>query len=81
METQRHELLLSRLPLGQIGVVAALLPDAKARARLLDLGIVNGTRICPLYQSPSGDPRAYLVRGAVIALRADTAEKICMALL
>jgi ferrous iron transport protein A len=29
-----------------------------------------------LYKSPSGNPVAYLIRGAVIALRSDVSEKI-----
>ena len=76
METQQSRVPLHMLPLGSVGHVAALLPDAQARRRLIDLGIVDGTEICPLYRSPSGNPKAYLVRGAVIALRTDTAEKI-----
>jgi ferrous iron transport protein A len=38
---------------------------------MLDLGIIDGTEIEPLYKSPSGNPIAYLIRGAVIALRSD----------
>lgn len=78
MATQQTGLPLNKLPLGKTGRVVSLLTDAQARRRLIDLGIVNGTQILPLYKSPSGNPRAYLVRGAVIALRADTAGKIMM---
>lgn len=78
MMQQRPELPLDKLPMGKTGIVAALLPEAAARRRLMDLGIVDGTEIRPLYKSASGDPAAYLIRGAVIALRADTAGKIRM---
>ncbi|MCL2096720.1 MAG: ferrous iron transport protein A [Oscillospiraceae bacterium] len=44
--------------------------------KLLNLGITVGTLIESLYKSPSGNPAAYLVRGAVFALRNETAEKI-----
>ena len=37
--------------------------------RLRDLGIVSGTPIKCLYKAPLGDPSAYSIRGAVIALR------------
>ncbi len=39
------------------------------RRRLLDLGVVPGTAITPELVSAAGDPVAYRVRGALIALR------------
>lgn len=39
------------------------------RRRLLDLGLVPGTRIVAEMPSPTGDPTAYRIRGALIALR------------
>ena len=39
------------------------------RRRLLDLGLVEHTDVECLGRSPGGDPAAYLIRGAVIALR------------
>jgi DtxR family transcriptional regulator, Mn-dependent transcriptional regulator len=44
------------------------------RRRLLDLGAVPGTVIVPELVSASGDPVAYRIRGAVIALRRHQAE-------
>ena len=46
------------------------------RRRLLDLGLLPGTLVAPKMASPSGDPVAYRVRGAVIALRRSQAEQI-----
>ena len=70
------ELPLNRLPIGRSARVTALRADGPARRRLLDLGIVEGTEIQPLFQSPSGNPVAYRIRGAVIALRADASSGI-----
>ena len=67
---------LHTLPIGQKARVAVLTSDAATRRRMLDLGIVNGTDIKPLFSSPAGDPIAYLIRGAVIALRKDAAKDI-----
>lgn len=39
------------------------------RRRLLDMGLVEGTRVECLGISPGGDPRAFLVRGAMLAIR------------
>jgi DtxR family Mn-dependent transcriptional regulator len=46
------------------------------RFRLLDLGVVPGTEITIALDNPLREPLAYLIRGAIIALRKDQAEKI-----
>lgn len=46
------------------------------RRRLMDLGIVPGTVIEAEMKSPSGDPTAYRIRGAIIALRKEQANQI-----
>jgi DtxR family Mn-dependent transcriptional regulator len=46
------------------------------RRRLLDLGILPGTAVEAEMTSPSGDPTAYRIRGAVIALRREQADHI-----
>jgi Fe2+ transport system protein FeoA len=43
---------------------------------MLDLGILPGTLIQAEMTSPSGDPTAYRVRGALIALRKEQARLI-----
>lgn len=75
------ELPLNRLPIGQSARVTALKAGGSVRRRLLDLGIVEGTFIRPLFQSPSGNPVAYRIRGAVIALRADASSGILVSTL
>jgi DtxR family Mn-dependent transcriptional regulator len=47
-----------------------------SRRRFLDLGLTPGTPIFPELLNFFGDPRAYRVRGTLIALRQDQAEKI-----
>lgn len=46
------------------------------RRRLLDLGVVPGTVITARLRSASGDPVGYEIRGALIALRREQAERI-----
>jgi DtxR family transcriptional regulator, Mn-dependent transcriptional regulator len=43
------------------------------RRRLLDLGFVPGSVVEARFASPAGDPTAYEVRGALVALRRDQA--------
>lgn len=72
----QNQITLDQLPVGSKANVTMLTSDGTTRRRMLDLGVVNGTEIEPLYKSPSGNPVAYLIRGAVIALRSDVSEKI-----
>lgn len=69
-------LTLNELPLGYKGKIQGLRSYGNERRRMLDLGLIKDSTICPLFRSPSGDPIAYLIRGTVIALRKEDAEKI-----
>ena len=60
---------LEKLRPGQSGTVLALRLEGPLRRRLRDLGLVEGARLQCLGRSPLGDPSAYLVCGAAIALR------------
>lgn len=67
---------LSNLSPGQSARVLGLLPDCPMRRRFQDLGLIEGTLVRCLYPSPLGDPKAYLIRGAVIALRRSDADTV-----
>lgn len=67
---------LSSLSIGEKCKVKELISDGLTRRRMLDLGLISNTVVESLHQSPSGDPVAYLIRGAVIALRSETASMI-----
>ena len=64
------------LETGQQAYIDGLVANGALRRRLLDLGLVNGTSATCLYNAPSGDPKAYFVRGTVIALRKEDAKMI-----
>ena len=67
---------LRDLPLGQSARVVVTGFHGSEKRRMLDLGIVGGTRVRALHKSPCGDPVAYMIRGAVIAIRGDDAKNI-----
>lgn len=67
---------LNSLPLGEKCKVKKLNSDGALRRRLLDLGLIEDTVVKALQKSPSGDPVAYLIRGAVIALRTEVSSMI-----
>ena len=67
---------LSSLAEGTTGTVRAMNSSGSMRRRLMDMGLIEGTRVICLHRSPAGDPTAYLIRGAVIALRSEDTGKI-----
>jgi len=69
---------LSSLSLGESASVVALSAACRGseRRRFLDLGIIPGTEIHARLRSPGGDPTAYEIRGALIALRREQANMI-----
>lgn len=64
------------LDVAECGRVAAVCSPESMRRRFYDMGIAKGTVIRCLFRSPGGDPTAYAVRGAVIAIRARDAEDV-----
>ncbi len=69
---------LSSLKIGESAEVIAISHAFRGadRRRLFDLGILPGTMITAETRSPSGDPTAYIIRGALIALREKQAQMI-----
>ena len=67
---------LNILPRGSAAIVSGLTTDGAMRRRLMDIGLTPGARVEALYRSCSGDPTAYLIRGAVIALRSEDARTV-----
>lgn len=67
---------LDQLLPGEQGVVARVEAEGLLLLRLLDLGFVPGTTVQACLISRGGSPIAYRVRGAVLALRRSTAQRI-----
>jgi DtxR family Mn-dependent transcriptional regulator len=67
---------LADLEPGEAGRVKALRMRGLARRRLLDLGLTPGTTVECALRSPLGEPRAYRIRGTLVALRAGEAGRI-----
>ena len=67
---------LSDAPLGSACKVIGIDGGPFMKRRLMDLGLTEGAIVSPLFESISGNPRAYNLRGAVIALRNADAKLI-----
>ena len=66
MDTPRT---LKAIAPGEHARVLSLGCTGSMRRRLLDIGLTENTPVTCLGRSPAGDPSAYLIRGAVIAIR------------
>jgi ferrous iron transport protein A len=69
-------LTLDQLQPGQTAVITLLTSQGINRRRLMDLGLLPGTLLQAELRSPLGDPVAYRIRGALIALRRSQAREI-----
>ncbi len=69
---------LSSLKIGEKGTILGIAKVLRGqqRRRLMDLGIVPGTKIEAELESLTGDPVAYKVRGTSVALRKQQTDKI-----
>jgi ferrous iron transport protein A len=70
------EMTLDQLAPDAVATVVGLSNAGVERRRMLDLGILPGARVEVVMKSPLGDPVAYRIRGATVALRRDQARQI-----
>lgn len=61
---------------GEKANVKRLCATGAMRRRFLDIGLIENTEVECLGRSPGGDPSAYLIRGAVIAIRSEDCSSI-----
>jgi DtxR family Mn-dependent transcriptional regulator len=69
---------LADLSTGQSAHVLGLDDQCRgySRRRLMDLGFTEGAAIRPALSTFAGDPRAYEIRGTVVALRREQASHV-----
>lgn len=67
---------LDKVELNQEVKIKSINCDGNIKRRILDLGMIEGTKIKPVFKSPLGDPTAYEVRGSLISLREEESKKI-----
>ena len=67
---------LNDLKRGQKGIISRLTVCDDMRRRLQDMGLIEGTVVECVGKSPLGDPTAFLIRGAVIALRNEDSVRV-----
>lgn len=68
---------LADLRPGDTAIVTGL-AQTNMKRRLQDLGLIDGTPVTCIGVSPLGDPKAFAVRGTVIAIRATDSRHIAV---
>jgi len=71
-----EEIPLSSVSLHITCRIRRLASRDQARQRLLHIGFAPTAQVTPIRRSPAGDPTAYSVSGAVVALRKEQADEI-----
>ena len=72
IETMR----LSELKIGEIKVITKVNGEGSLRHRLLEMGIIPGTKIMITKKAPLGDPIQIHIRGYELSIRTDDANYI-----
>ncbi len=63
---------------GEFGIIKKLRSTGSMRRRLMDIGLIKDTVVECVGKSPLGDPTAFMIRGAVIAIRQEDCRDICI---
>ena len=67
---------LSELATGAAAVITRFVPGTTPLLRLREMGVLPGTRITLVRRAPLGDPLEISVRGSLLSVRAQEAERI-----
>ena len=67
---------LNDLAVGQKCVVTKISEKCRLLSRFTDIGLIEGTVVECVGESPAGNPKAYLIRGAVIAIRNEDCSEV-----
>ena len=70
---------LADMKVGQSGIVEALEGRGNIQHRLVDMGVVKGSRIFVFKKAPLGDPVEVKIKGCAMALRMNEAAMISVA--
>ncbi len=65
---------------GQEATVVAVTAHSAMRRRLQDIGLVPGARVECINRGMFGEPTAFCIRGAVVALRRKDAQSVIVEL-
>lgn len=67
---------LNQLEIGAQAKIKALHTEGAMKRRFLDIGLIQNSNVKCVLESPLGDPKAYEIRGTLIAIREEDAATI-----
>ena len=67
---------LDEIKLGSDVKILSVNNTAKNKSRLMEMGFVREAIVTPVFSALLSEPRAYLINGAIIALRREDARMI-----
>ncbi|MCK4438765.1 ferrous iron transport protein A [Candidatus Bathyarchaeota archaeon] len=67
---------LSELEPGDTGVVVKIVGSSSTRRRIMDMGVVRGTKVVLIRRAPLGDPVELEIRDYNLSLRKGEADNI-----
>lgn len=67
---------LNEMDIGTLAKVKEIQMEGSMKRRLLDMGLIKDSMIECALESALGDPKAYYIRGTLIAIRNADAKKI-----
>ena len=70
------DISLNDIKIGKSCIIKKINLKGSIRRRLLDIGLIEGTKVQTVLISPFGDPKAFNIRGAIIALREEESKNI-----
>ncbi len=75
-KTGERNMTLDELAIGKTAVIEAVNGEGALRCRLLDMGLIPGTKVMIRKVAPMGDPIELHIRGYELTVRVDDAKKI-----
>ena len=72
---------LSDIKVGDKVIIKKVDANDNIKRRLLDIGLIEGTKVECVLKSFFNDPLAYLIRGTIIAIRKEDSNKILVDLI
>ena len=76
-----NKITLNNTKIGQKSKVLKITNDNSIKRRLLDMGLTLGTEVETVLKNYEGNLVAYMIRGALIAIRNEDAEGILVEVL
>lgn len=67
---------MNKIRPGERAAIKAIDASSAVSRRLMDMGFLKNEKIECVGKSPTGDPSAYLVKGAVIAIRSSDCSNV-----